>query len=93
VILVRYADDFLVSVKREEDTEMILKAIKQRFKKFGLELSEEKTQVVKFGRYWKESDNDTGSKTGTFKVSQVWGNKRFTGLKFKAYQGVSPYMT
>jgi group II intron reverse transcriptase/maturase len=66
VDLARYADDFLVSVQREEDTEMILKAIKQRFEKFGLELSEEKTQVVKFGRYWKESDNDTGSRTGTF---------------------------
>lgn len=66
VELVRYADDFLVCVQRERDTEMILKAIKLRFEKFGLELSEGKTQVVKFGRYWKRSNNDAERKTGTF---------------------------
>lgn len=48
--LVRYADDHLFCCEREEDAKELLKSLKQRLGKFGLEISEDKTRIVKFGK-------------------------------------------
>ena len=58
--MVRYADDFVVGFQREEEAKQFLLDLKERFAKFGLEIAEEKTQIVRFGR---DSGNGT---TGTF---------------------------
>lgn len=42
----RYADDIIIHCKTEEDAEALLARIKERFKKCGLELNPEKTQIV-----------------------------------------------
>ena len=55
VEIVRYADDFVICVQYKDEAEIILKALKERFKKFGLELSEDKTKIIEFGRYAKEN--------------------------------------
>lgn len=48
--LTRYADDFVVGFQNYEEAEQFLKALKERFAEFNLEIAEDKTQIVKFGR-------------------------------------------
>ncbi|WCR59276.1 MAG: hypothetical protein PG978_000712 [Wolbachia endosymbiont of Ctenocephalides felis wCfeF] len=48
--LVRYADDLVVCCESEEDAKEFLEAQRQRLAKFGLEVSENKTRIVKFGK-------------------------------------------
>ncbi|MCP5109019.1 MAG: group II intron reverse transcriptase/maturase [bacterium] len=73
VELIRYADDFIIFVRYKRDAEQIVASVKNRLIKCHLELSEEKTQWVKFGRYalkkWRESKKagtTTTDKPGTF---------------------------
>jgi len=51
VVLVRYADDFVIGFERRDDAEACLKDIQDRFAKFGLKLHPEKTRLIEFGRY------------------------------------------
>lgn len=48
---IRYADDFILCVQHKADGERALTALKERLAKFGLELSEEKTRLIEFGRH------------------------------------------
>jgi RNA-directed DNA polymerase len=67
--MVRYADDFVVGFEREEEAKQFLHDLKERFAEFGLEIAEEKTQVVRFGRNLASKDGDAGGPkkgTGTF---------------------------
>lgn len=50
---VRYADDFLIMFQREEDAAAVLEELCHRLEQFGLELSENKTRILPFGRYRK----------------------------------------
>ena len=47
---IRYADDFVIFAQNKEDAEGIIAKLKERLSKFGLEISEEKTRIVEFGR-------------------------------------------
>src|SRR3990172_8038011 len=49
VIVVRYADDFIVGFEHREDAERFWVALRERFAKFGLELHPEKTRLLEFG--------------------------------------------
>jgi RNA-directed DNA polymerase len=51
VIIVRFADDFIVGFEHREDAERFLDELRGRFAKFGLELHPEKTRLVEFGRH------------------------------------------
>jgi group II intron reverse transcriptase/maturase len=51
VILVRYADDFIVGFEHREDAERFQAELSQRLAKFGLELKAEKTRLIEFGRF------------------------------------------
>lgn len=65
--MVRYADDFVVGFEREEEAREFLQALRRRFAEFGLEIAEEKTQIVRFGRNSGTKDGEQGEpKTGTF---------------------------
>jgi RNA-directed DNA polymerase len=50
VVVVRYADDFVVGFEHREDAERFLAELSERFAKFGLELKAEKTRLIEFGR-------------------------------------------
>jgi group II intron reverse transcriptase/maturase len=54
VIIVRYADDFVIGFREESDARRCLAALKERMAKFGLELHPEKTRLIEFGRYAEE---------------------------------------
>jgi len=51
VIVVRFADDFIVGFEHREDAERFWAALRERFAQFGLELHPEKTRLIEFGRY------------------------------------------
>jgi RNA-directed DNA polymerase len=51
VILVRYADDFVVGFEHRDDAERFLAALRDRFAQFALELHPEKTRLIEFGRF------------------------------------------
>jgi group II intron reverse transcriptase/maturase len=51
VIVVRYADDFVLGFEHRHEAERFLADLKQRFSRFGLELHPEKTRLIEFGRF------------------------------------------
>lgn len=55
--LVRYADDFVVTFELRIEAERFVAELRDRFALFSLELSEEKTRMVAFGR---KAQTDTG---------------------------------
>lgn len=48
---VRYADDFLILFEKDTDARAVMDVLPGRLAKFGLELAEDKTRVLPFGRY------------------------------------------
>jgi len=51
IIIVRYADDFIVGFQYKDDAERFHGELRERLKQFNLELSEEKTRLIEFGRF------------------------------------------
>ncbi len=51
VVVVRYADDFLVGFQCRDDAERFLAELGKRLHSFGLELHPEKTRLIEFGRH------------------------------------------
>jgi group II intron reverse transcriptase/maturase len=67
VIVVRYADDFVVGFQHESDARRFLEKLRERFAAFNLELHAEKTRVIEFGRHAAERRERRGqSKPDTF---------------------------
>jgi RNA-directed DNA polymerase len=66
VVMVRYADDFVIGVQYRDEAEQILVVLKQRLNKFGLELALDKTKVIEFGRYAADNARKRGQKAETF---------------------------
>src|SRR3984893_405024 len=51
MIIVRYADDFIVGFQHESDAKRFLDALRERLAEFALSLHPEKTRLIEFGRY------------------------------------------
>jgi RNA-directed DNA polymerase len=51
VIIVRYADDFVMGFQHRDDAERCLRELRRRLEQFGLQLHPEKTRLIEFGRY------------------------------------------
>ena len=63
--IVIYADDFVCCFQYKSEAEMFInKLLPERLKKFGLEVAEDKTRLIKFGRFAKQDNK--GSKAETF---------------------------
>jgi group II intron reverse transcriptase/maturase len=50
MIIVRYADDFIVGFEHEHEARRFLDALRERLKEFALSLHPEKTRLIEFGR-------------------------------------------
>jgi RNA-directed DNA polymerase len=72
----RFADDFVACFQYREDAERFRQNLKDRLKEFGLEMAEEKTRCVEFGRFARENAYKRGEKP-----------KEFTFLGFTHYCG------
>ena len=50
LVIVRYADDYVVGFEHRDDAERFLRDLKERFRRFELELNADKTRLIEFGR-------------------------------------------
>jgi len=80
VIVVRYADDFIVRFQHRADAERFLAELRERVTKFGLELHSEKTRLLEFGPVAADNRRRVGKgKPETFDFlgcTHICGNKR-----------------
>jgi hypothetical protein len=62
VIIVRWADDFIVGFEYHEDAQRFLTELRERFARFGLELHPDKTRLIEFGRHaaWRRAARGLG---------------------------------
>ena len=72
VIIVRFADDFIVGFEHKDDAERFLAELRGRFAKFGLELHPGKTRLIEFGRHAARQPEGTRARQA--------GDVRFPGL-------------
>ncbi len=63
VVVVRFADDFVVGFEHRHEAEAFLAALRERFARFGLELHPDKTRLIRFGR---NARRDGGDNPPTF---------------------------
>ena len=49
--LVRYCDDFIIMFQYENEAQIVYELLKKRLEKFKLELAEDKTRILPFGRF------------------------------------------
>jgi group II intron reverse transcriptase/maturase len=62
VIVVRFADDFVVGFEHRVEAERFLHELRERFACFGLELHPEKTRLIEFGRYARSNREKRGDR-------------------------------
>lgn len=74
----RFADDFLACFQYKSDAQDFQRRLKDRLEGFALELAEEKTRCIEFGRFAREDAYKRGEKP-----------KEFTFLGFRHYCGKS----
>ena len=68
VIIVRYADDFIVGFQHEGDARRFLNEMRRRLAEFALSLHPEKTRLIEFGRFAAERRKRCGlGRPETFK--------------------------
>lgn len=62
VVIVRYADDFIVGFEHSRDAERFRKELGERLGKFELKLHPDKTRLIEFGRYAAERREKRGER-------------------------------
>jgi hypothetical protein len=62
VIVVRFADDFVVGFEHQVEAQRFLAQLRERFTRFGLELHPEKTRLIEFGRFARRNRQDRGDR-------------------------------
>ena len=60
MIIVRYADDFIVGFQHEADARRFLDTMRERLQEFALSLHPEKTRLIEFGRHAAENRKRRG---------------------------------
>ena len=83
MIVVRFADDAVAGFEHRDDAERFLADLRERFVEFNLELAEEKTRLIEFGRFAARNRKNRGfSKPETFDFlgfTHACGKTRKTG--------------
>jgi RNA-directed DNA polymerase len=89
MIVVRYADDAVLGFENREDAERFLEQLRERLRKFGLELHPDKTRLIEFGRHAIENRKRRGEgKPETFNFlgfTHICGRSREKGY-FTVYR-------
>jgi RNA-directed DNA polymerase len=84
VIVVRWADDFVVGFQHRSEAEQFHQELAERFAEFKLKLHPEKTRLIEFGRYAANSRKQRGKgKPETFNFlgfTHICGKKRSDGM-------------
>ena len=58
--MIRYADDFVCCFQYKNEAEKFLGSLKERLAKFNLEIAEDKTKILMFGRYAEQMCHERG---------------------------------
>lgn len=66
--LIRYWDDFACCFQNQYEAQVFKQRLEERFKKYGLELAEEKTKILEFGRFCQAKP-----KSSVFAKEKVYG--------------------
>ena len=61
VIVVRYADDFVLGFQSQKEAEQYLEQLRERLTEYGLQLHVDKTRLIQFGRYAAEDRKRDGA--------------------------------
>jgi RNA-directed DNA polymerase len=60
VTIVRYADDAIIGFQNEKEARQYLRDLQERLGDFGLELNEDKTRLIQFGRFARMNREERG---------------------------------
>jgi group II intron reverse transcriptase/maturase len=82
VIVVRYADDFVLGFQHRHEAEQFLHDLRERFQKFGLVLHPQKTRLIEFGRFAAERRKRRGE--GKPETFNFLGFTHFCGQKYQS---------
>ena len=80
VYYVRYADDFLFLFQYENEAKAVMRMLRERLGKYGLELAEDKTRILPIGRY-KGTKEDFDFLGFTFYNTKTRGGKYRLGIR------------
>lgn len=86
VMIVRYADDFVLGFQHRREAERFLEQLQKRMAEYGLELHSEKTRLIEFGRFAAKDRKRRGAgKPETFDFlgfthicGTIWKSGKFT---------------
>jgi len=86
VMIVRYADDFVLGFQDRDEAERFLEQLRERMAEYGLELHSEKTRLIEFGRFAEGNrKRDGAGKPETFNFlgfthicGTIWKSGKFT---------------
>lgn len=74
--LVRYADDFIIMFQYENEAKQVYEDLRARLWKFGLEMEEDKTRILPFGRY--KGTNETFDFLGFMHYNGITRTGKYT---------------
>jgi hypothetical protein len=60
VIIVRYADDAVIGFQHEYEAKKFLQDLREQLSQYGLELNEDKTRLIRFGRFARQNRDERG---------------------------------
>lgn len=80
IYYVRYADDFLFLFQYENEARMVMEMMKERLRKYELEVAEEKTRILPIGRF-KGTKEDFDFLGFTFYNTTTRGRKYRIGVR------------
>jgi RNA-directed DNA polymerase len=83
VIVVRYADDTVLGFQAQAEADRFLGDLRERLRKFGLELHPEKTRRIEFGRYAESNRKRRGE--GKPETFDFLGFTHISGKSRKGY--------
>ncbi len=85
VVVVRFADDLVVCFQHRDDAERFWADLRDRFATFGLELNDDKTRLIEFGRFAAVTREARGlGKPETFEflgLTHICGKRRTTNME------------
>jgi len=87
---VRYADDFLIMFQYENDARAVMNVLPKRLERFSLEVAEDKTRILPFGRFKGTKEDfdflgftffNTTTRTGKYRVGVRTSKKKLKTKK------------
>jgi len=82
MVIVRFADDFVVGFEHRQEAERFLAELRERFAQFGLELHPDKTRLIEFAAMRTRIDETAA--TGNRRASTFWASRTSAGKPEKA---------